>query len=193
MITLPAQTAASVPLPAAGYQRLFLDSVDMILKTKDSAGNVRPFGVGTATDLAVTPGPNGPVAIDGGASPEVGYMLVCTAGPGSPTADWLPVLTGVTQTAIQSGPIALTGDVGELVRADITGGNATHALPSAATPDYVNRQIEYKIIGLASGNSVTITPNLLETIDGVNAPIVMNTDNEYMVLRSDGAGWMVMV
>jgi len=183
MITLPAQTAASVPLPAVGYQRVFLDSADQILKTKDSAGVVRPFGVGTATDLAVTGG-GGPVAIDGGPVPAVGYALLATS---SNTADWqqLPPI----QSAVQTG--ALTGDVGTLVRANITGGNATHALPTAV--GRTNREIEYKIIGLASGNTVTITPLALEEIDEVNAPFVMTTDNEYLVLRSNGAGWMVTV
>jgi hypothetical protein len=185
MITLPDQTAVSVPLPAVGYQRIFLDRADQILKTKDSGGVVRPFGVGTATDLAVTGG-GGPVAIDGGPVPAVGYALLATS---SNTADWQQLPPASLQSAVQTG--ALTGDVGTLVRANITGGNATHALPTAV--GRTNRQIEYKIIGLASGNTVTITPLALEEIDEVNAPFVMTTDNEYLVLRSNGAGWMVTV
>jgi len=185
MITLPAQSAASVLNPPIGQQRVFLDSDGQILKTKDSGGTIRPFGVGTATDLAVA-GPGGPVAIDGGTVPAVGYALIATS---SNTAEWQPLPAPIIQTAIQTG--VLVGDVGALIRANITGGNATHALPTAIGK--TNRQIEYKIIGLASGNTVTITPLALEEIDEVNAPFVMTTDNEYLVLRSNGAGWMVTV
>lgn len=191
MITLPAQTAASVPLPAVGYQRVFLDSADQILKTKDSGGVIRPFGVGTATDLAVTGG--GPVEIDGGLAPEVGYALLATSPT---TADWQQLPPAILQSIEFAGPLALTvsdGDVGTLFRLNITGGSITYALPTAVSASRTNRQIEFKIIGLASGNTVTITPNGLEEIDGVNAPFVMNTDNEYFVVRSDGAGWMVTV
>lgn len=191
MITLFPQSASSVPLPPAGQKRLFLDSADQVLKTKDSAGDIVTTGLGTATELAVTGG--GPVLIDGGGAPAVGYALLATSPT---TADWQQLPPASLQSAEFTGPSALTvsdGDVGTLFRLNITAGSITYALPTAVSASRTNRQIEYKIIGLASGNTVTITPAGLEEIDGVNAPFVMNTDNEYFVLRSDGAGWMVMV
>lgn len=183
MITLQAQTAGSVTIPAAGYQKLFLDIADGILKTKDSSDTVRAFGVGTATDLATT---GDPIVIDAGAAPEVGWVLVATAGPVSPIATWQsPGASGVNapylQTAVQTGSFSATW--GTLVRVDITGGDAVISLATAVGA--TNQQLGVKIIGAASGNSVTINPFGGQTIDGA-ADFVMNTDNETLVLRSDG-------
>lgn len=184
MISLNEQSAASVPTPGVGFQKVFLDSADGVLKTRDSSGVVRAFGVGTATDLGTT---GDPVVIDSGAAPNPGDVLVATAGPVSPVATWQsPGTAGinspVSQTVVQTG--AISASWGQLIRVDITGGSATISLPTSV--GFTNREIGVKIIGLASSNTVTVSPFGGQTIDGA-ASFVMTTDNETLVLRSDGA------
>ena len=58
-------------------------------------------------------------------------------------------------------------------------------LPAASA----NAQIAIKIVGLASGKTVTIDGDSAETIDG-SATQIMNTDHESMLLISDGTTWM---
>jgi hypothetical protein len=64
-------------------------------------------------------------------------------------------------------------------------------LPAAAT--MAGKILTFKdISGTAAGNAITITPNLLETIDGVNAPIILNTAYVDLVLSCNGVGWFAM-
>tara|TARA_R110002020_G_scaffold76635_3_gene194098 strand:+ start:2494 stop:3042 length:549 start_codon:yes stop_codon:yes gene_type:complete len=61
----------------------------------------------------------------------------------------------------------------------------TVTLPAASA----HAQIAIKIVGPASGKSVTVDGNGAETIDG-SATRVMNTDYESMWIISDGTTWM---
>lgn len=91
MITIKTQSAASVPLPATDQLRLFVDSSDSILKTKDSFGVVRPSGVGTADELATT---GAPVDVSASIPPTVGQVLMASSAT---TAVWTTITTGPAQ------------------------------------------------------------------------------------------------
>ncbi len=184
MLTL--QEQAEPTTPASGYQRVFI-GLDGILRTKDDSGTVRVFGVGTATELATT---GDPVVIDSGAAPNPGDILVATAGPVSPIATWqnpgaANVNTPYLQTTLQTG--AIVAAWGELIRVDVTGGDATISLPTAVGS--TNRDLGVKLVGAASGNTITISPFPGQFIDGAPS-FVMSTDNGTLVLRSDGANVM---
>jgi hypothetical protein len=177
------QSAASVPTPPADQIALFVDSADDVLKTKDSSDVVRPSGVGTATELATVADP---VAVDGGGEPNIGDLLVATNDT-PPESEWsdpmVVVLSPVRQTAIKSGIIPAV--IGELIRVDLTGGDATISLPAIA-PTNQDREIWVKIRGAASGNTCTVNPDGTDEIDGA-ANYILDTDDEWVKLRSDGA------
>jgi len=181
-ITLKKQSAASVVLPATDQLSLFVDLADDILKTKDDAGVVRPSGVGTADELATT---GAPVDVSASAPPVAGGVLTADSAV---AATWkAPGLLGgtpVLQTAVQTGAIAAA--LGELIRVDVSGGVATVTLPTAVGG--TNREIWVKLTTAAT-NNCTINTFGGETIDGA-ASHVMNTDYEWVKLRSDGANWM---
>lgn len=92
-ITLKNQSEASVPIPATGEQRVFLNSDNSnILSTKDDAGVVRPSGVGTADELATT---GSPVDVSAAAPPTAGQLLKAT---GATTATWQDGADAVSTT-----------------------------------------------------------------------------------------------
>ena len=183
MITIKIQSAASVPLPAVDQLRVFVDSSDSILKTKDSFGVVRPSGVGTADELATT---GAPVDVSASSPPTVGQVLTAT----TPTsAVWSnPSGAALAQTAVQVGGVspAYSSAVGELIRCDISGGDQTVNLPGSHS---AGDQIGIKVVSIASGNEASVLPNGGDLIDGAGS-LSMNTDYEWAILQSDGTDWM---
>ncbi len=186
-ITLVKTAAAGVANAPPGDMRIFADSADSIVKTKDEFGVVRPAITGLATDLATT---GDSVIIDSGAAPSPSYVLVATAGPVSPVATWqepraAKLGSQVRQTAVQTGVIP--GTIGQLIRVDISGGNATVNLPTAV--GMADQEIWVKVVTTAGGNTCTLTPLGLQTIDGAPS-LILTTDYEWANLRSDNANWM---
>ena len=179
IVTITPQSAASVPVPAVGDITLFSDSADsFILKTKDSGGIVRPFGVGTADELATT---GSPVDVSAASPPNAGDRLRAN----TPTdASWAP---DFNVTSIQvGGPYAAAFD--QMVRVNVTGAPIQVDLPAVHTS---GQKIGVKIIGLAT-NSATIDGNG-NTIDGAATLVfAANPINDYAwaILMSDGANWM---
>lgn len=173
-------TAAEIPNAPADCLTFFVDSVDSILKAKDEAGVVFPFGVGTATELDTT---GAPVVVSSSAPPVAGQVLMAV-NPG--TAAWLEHFD-LTQTAVQTGTYG--AGVRELVRVSVTGGNRTVNLPTAV--GNANRRIMVKLVTTAIPvtNQCTITPFGGQTIDGA-ANYILDTDYEWVELYSDGANWM---
>jgi len=185
MITLKKQSAASVPLPATDQLRLFVDSADDILKTKDDVGVVRPSGVGTADELATT---GAPVDVSASAPPVLGSVLTADSAIAATwKAPGAVLLTGspVAQTAVQAGP-TYAASIGELVRVNVSGGAVAVNLPTAV--GNADREIWVKLV-TAAAFACTVNTAGIETIDGA-ASAVLNTDYEWIILRSDGANWM---
>jgi hypothetical protein len=186
IITIKKQSSASVPLPATDHLRLFVDDADDILKTKDDLGTVRPSGVGTADELATV---GAPVDVSSSVAPVIGSVLTAD----SPiVATWkapgtvLLLGSPVVQAADKVGPIIYPAVIGDLIPCDVSGGTVTVNLPTAV--GNTNREIWVKLISAAT-NPCTINTAGIETIDGA-ATAVLNTDYEWIILRSDGANWM---
>ena len=178
--TLKQQSAVSVPVPAPGFHKLFVDSADQIIKTKDEFDVVRPFGVGTATELGTnTPSP---VNVDLSAPPVAGDVLTATA-PGF--AIWLaPAPTGYAVTALQVGPGSYNAAVNEAVPVDVTGGLFTVNLPAGHA---AGDKILVKLVGLAT-NNVVVDADGGEFIDGV-LTFSLTTNDESAEFMSDGTNW----
>jgi len=183
-VTIKKQSSGSVALPTTDYLKLFVDSSDSILKTIDSAGIVRPSGVGTADELATT---GSPVDVSASAPPTTGDVLTADSAV---AASWKnPTtlnLSPVRQTAVQVGPTSYNAVVGDLVRVNVSAGAVTVNLPTTIGND--DLQIWVKLVSAAT-NSCTVTPFGGQTIDG-DASKVLNTDYEWIQLYSDGANWM---
>lgn len=146
MITIKTQSAASVPLPAVDQLRLFVDSSDSILKTKDSFGTVRPSGVGTADELSTT---GAPVDVSASSPPTTGQVLMATSAT---TAVWTTIATGPATQLDTTGAAVTVGSaapptVGQVLTAtsatnatwqDPTGGGLTQTaiLIGGTDPDY---------------------------------------------------------
>jgi len=167
-----------------GKIRVFANVNNSMLYTIDEFGTVRPNGVGLATDLATT---GDPVNVDSAGAPQPGYALIATAGPSSPIATWQAIPPEVTIVAEQTGAIGLVA-LGDLILVEISvGGNATITLPSAVGA--VDAEIWVKMTSITSGNTVIITPDGGDTIDGA-ATFTMNTNYEWVKLRSDNTNWI---
>ena len=179
-VTIRSQSAASVPLPEVGKLRLFFDSADSdILKSKDSAGIVRPSGVGTADELATTGAPVN-VAL---AVPPVAGQLLAASGPTQ--ASWIDPPAELTNTPVQSGPAPYAAVVGDMVRVNATTFPVTVTLPAGHAADDL---IGVKMVSVAT-NPITVDPNLAETIDGQLTQVLI-TNFEWAIFRSDGVNWM---
>ena len=141
-LSLKNQTAASVPNAATGTLKIFVDSADSVVKTKDESGAVSSIG-------------------------------------GS-----LSLVTVVT-----NGTSPYSANIKELVPVDVSGGNVTINLPSAASLG--GQTIYVKLVSTAtpSTNECTVDPNGAETIDGVST-VTLDTDYEWIGLASDGTNWM---
>jgi len=177
-VTIKKQSAASVSVPATDQFRLFVDSGDNILKTKDSANNVTPSGVGTATALDTTG-----ASVDVSASPPPATDYAFEAD--SPvSAVWRRKTLPYVQTAVQSGAPYLAA-LNDLVRVDCSAAARTINLPTAV--GHTN-EIMVKLVSLATF-STTVDAFGAETIDGA-LTLVMSTDFEWAILKSDGANWM---
>lgn len=185
-VTIKKQSAVSVPLPATDQLRLFVDTADSILKTKDSVGVVRPSGVGTADELATT---GAPVDVSASAPPAVGDVMTADSAT---AASWKNAYTvylpgsPVTQTSIKVGPTTYGAAIGELVRVNVAAGAVTVNLPTAV--GNTNREVWVKLVSLAT-NACTVDPSGAQTVDGA-ATATLSTDYEWIILRSDGANWM---
>lgn len=182
LITLKKQSSASVPNPSTDQLRLFVDSADDILKTKDSTGVVRPSGVGTADELATT---GAPVDVSASAPPSTGGILTADSAT---TATWkTPAEVGILQqTSIVVGPDTYNANVGDLVRVNVSSGAVTVYLPSAI--GITNQMILVKLVSLAT-NNCTIDASGTQTIDGA-LTVTLSVNYEWAWLRSDGANWM---
>ena len=180
IVTVTPQSAASVPVPAPGDLTLFLDSGDSILKTKDSANVVRPSGVGTADELATM---GSPVDVSGSPPPPLAgnYALETTSDV---TAEWRRRTLPYVQTAVQAGAPYLAA-LNDLVRVDCSAAARTINLPTAV--GHTN-EIMVKLVSLATF-ATTVDAFGAETIDGA-LTLVMSTDFEWAILKSDGANWM---
>ena len=180
-VTIKKQSAASVSVPATDQFRLFVDSGDNILKTKDSANNVTPSGVGTATALDTTG-----ASVDVSASPPPATNDAFEAD--SPvSAVWRRKTLPYVQTAVQTGVIAAA--LNELVRVNCSGIPATVNLPTAV--GHTN-EIMVKLVSLATF-STTVDAFGAETIDGsLTLVFAANPINDFAwaILKSDGANWM---
>ena len=67
------------------------------------------------------------------------------------------------------------------------GGNATLTLPTAAGA--LDDEIWVKITSIANSNTVVISTDGAETIDGA-AGYTLDTDYEWVKLRSDNVNWI---
>jgi hypothetical protein len=177
-IIIKKQSAASVALPASDQLSMFVDSSDDILKTKDSAGVVRPSGVGSADELATA---GAPIDVSASPPPTVGQALVATT-PTSAVWTTIPILL---PTPIKAGPTTYTAALGEFVRVSVTGGLVTVNLP-ATHPS--GTQIGVKLVTTAANNCVVVASGA-ETIDGVST-LTLTTNYKAVVLMSDGTNWM---
>ena len=177
--TIKQQSAVSVPVPAPGLHKLFVDSADQILKTKDEFNVVRPSGVGTATELATT---GAPVNVDASAPPNPGDVLTATA-PGF--AIWSPPApTGYSVVALQVGPGSYNAAVNDAVPVDVTAGLFTVNLPAGHA---AGDKILVKLVGLAL-NNVVVDADGGEFIDGV-LTFSLTTNDESAEFLSDGTNW----
>lgn len=185
-ITLKKQSAASVTVPANDQLRLFVDSGDDILKTKDSLGVVRPSGVGTADELATT---GAPVDVSASVPPVVGGVLTADSPT---TATWKApgavLFTGspVVQTTVKVGPTSYNAAIGDLVRVDVAAGAVTVNLPTAV--GNTDREVWVKLVS-AAANTCTVDGAGAETIDG-SLTATLTTNYEWIILRSDGTNWL---
>jgi hypothetical protein len=185
-VTIKKQSAVSVTLPQTDHLRLFVDSFDNILKTKDSLGVVRPSGVGTADELATT---GAPVDVSASAPPvSGGVMTADSAVSASWKAPGVIYFKGspVLQTAVHAGPAPYSAAIQELVRVDVSANPVTVNLPTAV--GNTDKEVWVKLVSLAT-NTCTVDAAGAQTIDG-SLTATLTTDYEWIILRSDGANWM---
>lgn len=177
--TLKEQSSVSVTIPQPGLHRVFVDSADQIIKTKNSLGVVRPFGVGTASELGTT---GAPVNVDASAPPNPGDLLVAQ----TPTsAIWQPPPpSGYDVVALQTGPGSYSAAVNEFVPVDVSGGAFTVNLPAGHV---AGDKIMVKLAGTAT-NNVTVDADGAETIDGA-ATYLLTTNDESAEFLSNGTNW----
>jgi hypothetical protein len=186
-VTIKKQSGTSVTNPATDQLRLFVDSADSILKTKDSLGVIRPSGVGTATDLATST--INPVAIDGSAPSGADEVLTTDSAV---AATWKALAslylsgTPVLQGALVTGPATPTVAISTLVPVDVSAGAVTINLPTAASN--VDKEIWVKLVSVATF-TCTVDAFGAETIDGA-LTLTLTTNFEWVILRSDGTNWM---
>jgi len=187
LVTLKKQSAVSVPLPATDHLNLFVDSSDDILKTKDSSGTVRPSGVGIADELATT---GAPVDVSASIPPPAPNALLTADSPTE--VSWKDPSTlnlwgsPVRQTAIQVGPVTYDADIGDFVLADVSSGAVIINLPSAS--GNTNWEVWVKLVTVATFTS-TVNCAGVETIDD-NSSATLDTDYEWLKIRSNGTNWM---
>lgn len=181
-VTLKKYSAAEIDTPPTDCLRFFVDIADSILKSKDDLGVVRPFGVGTADELATT---GAPVDVSASAPPTAGQFLRADSAIAS---TWQDYFGTVVQTSVQTGP-SYAAAIGDLVLVDVSGGNVTVDLPTAV--GNTNREIWVKLVTVAAPgtNECTVDPNGVQTIDGAST-FILDTDFEWIKLRSNGANWM---
>jgi hypothetical protein len=185
-VTIKKQSAASVTLPATDQLRLFVDSSDDILKTKDSLGVVRPSGVGTADELATT---GAPVDVSASAPPVAGGVLTADSAV---AATWKAATalyfygSPVRQVSTVVGPASHNAAINTLVPVNVAAGAVTVNLPTAV--GNTDHEVWIKLVSLAT-NSCTVDGAGAQTIDGA-LTAVLNTDYEWIILRSDGANWI---
>jgi hypothetical protein len=172
-ITLKKQNTPG--LPASNQLRLFVDISDNILKTIDSLGNVQPSGVGTASQLATA---GAPVDVSAATPPVAGQVLTSVTPT---TSRWAN--PGLTPTSLKTSTYSAV--VGDLVRADCSGGSFSINLPNSHT---AGNQIGIKVY-LAGANAVTVTNPGGDTIDG-SPVLVLSGNYTWAILMSDGANWM---
>lgn len=95
------------------------------------------------------------------------------------------------QRSVTASPIVVAGTDG-ILNCNINAAAAC-ALPAAATRNGVS--LTFKDLGQAMTHNITITPNGAETIDGVNAPVVISNNYGYITLVpfNDGvnSGWTI--
>ena len=181
-VTIKKQSAASVSVPATDQFRLFVDSGDNILKTKDSANNVTPSGVGTATALDTT---GASVDVSASPPPATDYALEADSAV---SAVWRPRTLPYVQTAVQAGAPYLAA-LNDLVRVDCSAAARTINLPTAVGH---TREIMVKLVTVATF-ACTIDAFAAETIDGaLTLVFAANPINDFAwaILKSDGANWM---
>lgn len=185
MVTIKKQSGASVPLPDTDNVRLFCTPAG-VLSIKDNNGDIFPSGVDTAGSLDTTVDP---VDVALSAPPIAGGILTADTATEATWKDPATVnLYGspVRQTAVQVGPTTYIASFGDLVRVDVSGGLVTVDLPAAAGgPD---REVWIKLTTTADNDCVA-NPDGAETIDGAS-DFTLDTDYEWIILRSDGANWM---
>jgi len=183
------QSAASVPNAATDELRVFVDSADSILKTKDDAGVVRPSGVGTADELATT---GAPVDVSAAIPPVAGQVLTATSPT---TAVWqnggaFPFTSGGAGAggAFNTADSPVAASIGQFVRVDTAAGNVTVNLPAG---HLVNDRIGVKLVSAATPgtNECVVDANAAETIDGA-LTFTLDTDDEWIILQSDGTNWL---
>lgn len=185
-VTIKKQSAASVPLPATDQLRLFVDSSDDILKTKDSLGVVRPSGVGTADELATT---GAPVDVSGSAPPVAGGLITADSAV---AASWKAAdavyLFGspVRQVSTVVGPTSHNAAIQTLVPVNVAAGAVTVNLPTAI--GNVDKEVWVKLTSLATF-TCTVDGAGAQTIDGA-LTVILAVDFEVLKLRSDGANWL---
>ena len=185
MVTIKKQSAASVPLPEVDHVRLFCTPTG-VLSIKDNNGDVFPSGVDTAGSLATT---IDPVDVSLSAPPIAGGLLTADTPT---TATWKDPATvylhgsPVRQTAVQVGPTTYGASFGDLVLVDSSAGLVTVDLPPAAGGQ--DREVWIKLVAVATFDCVA-DPNAAETIDGA-ADATLDTDYEWIILRSDGTNWI---
>lgn len=187
IVTLLSMDPADVPTPATGEVSIFADSTDNnIPKYKDELAVVRVLSFGTASELGTT---QNPVEVDGGPAPNVGDVLVASAGMPTPAALWQPPTAVPGVVKMRTGA-PLTGafatQVSRINRVALAGGNATTTLPSAVTNE--EAEIWFKIVDAPGGNTLTISPAGGEDIDG-NPSLVLQYTGEWAKLRALGTTW----
>ena len=79
-----------------------------------------------------------------------------------------------------------------LLCCDGTAAGFVVTLPSAATAGIARKIIAIKKVDATAANVITITPDGIETIDGVAGNMRLQVLNETVVLQSDGTNWKVI-
>jgi hypothetical protein len=121
--------------------------------------------------------------------PELGHMCLQSARRDAGGVYSLQKLTKLIPTAVATaGPYAAVAN--DLVRADPTLGSFAVDLPASANSE-AGDMITVKVQS-ASGNTVTVTPNGADTIDGVNAGTVLNAHQSLTLVFDGGTDWMVI-
>lgn len=137
------------------------------------------------------------------------YKELLTDVNGATIAPWpfdnLPAATAAAQTQTgferiflpwtsvtsASSPITLTqANAGNAYECDCSSGTINFNLPAAATANLQGTGYFWKRVDGVVANSLTITPNGGDNIDGVNAPINIGPGYQGLYLVSDGAQWL---